>query len=67
MTKSVNRRFHHEHEQRVRLQETVETLAKQHNTLEKALHAGSGPPKNNEVGLQLPIVNKEDNKYEGLF
>ncbi|CAK8694475.1 unnamed protein product [Clavelina lepadiformis] len=35
----------HEREHRLRLEETVETLAKQHNTLERAIHAGTGPPR----------------------
>lgn len=49
LAQSQGRKWHkavmHEREQRLRLEETVETLAKQHNTLERALHAGTGPPK----------------------
>lgn len=46
----------HEREQRLRLEETVETLAKQHNTLERAIHAGTGPPRSD------PGVSEENEK-----
>uniref|UniRef100_H2ZFT6 PH domain-containing protein n=1 Tax=Ciona savignyi TaxID=51511 RepID=H2ZFT6_CIOSA len=49
LAQNQGKRWHkaiiHEREQRLRLEETVETLAKQHNTLERALHAGTGPPR----------------------
>ena len=35
----------HEREQRIRLQDTVEALAKQHNTLERAIQGDTGPPR----------------------
>jgi len=49
----------YERERRMRLEETVETLAKQHNTLERALNTASGPP-SNEVGPPATISNHLD-------
>nr|XP_002131192.1 oxysterol-binding protein 1 [Ciona intestinalis] len=60
LAQTQGKRWHksivHEREQRLRLEETVETLAKQHNTLERALHAGTGPPRPD------PGSNDKDNK-----
>lgn len=52
----------HERDQRLRLEETVETLAKQHNSLERALNASTGPPISSGSGgpADNPDKNKED-------
>nr|XP_039252135.1 oxysterol-binding protein 1-like isoform X1 [Styela clava] len=42
----------HEKEQRLRLEETVETLAKQHNSLERALNAATGPPRSSQQTIK---------------
>ena len=49
LAQTQGKRWHkaivHEREQRIRLQDTVEALAKQHNTLERAIQGDTGPPR----------------------
>ncbi|XP_061815177.1 oxysterol-binding protein 1-like isoform X1 [Nerophis lumbriciformis] len=53
-----------EREQRVRLEETLEQLAKQHNHLERAFRGAAQPNANNKVGAVQGEASDEDDENE---
>ena len=70
LAQTQGKRWHkaivHEREQRIRLQDTVEVLAKQHNTLERAIQGDSGPPRigeKKEVKQEFDDISDEDEEF----
>ncbi|XP_002735155.1 oxysterol-binding protein 1-like [Saccoglossus kowalevskii] len=57
------RALQYEREQRLRLEETVETLAKQHNTLERACRGNLGPDKGKSKGSATEEFSDDDNEF----
>ncbi|XP_070571665.1 oxysterol-binding protein 1-like isoform X2 [Ptychodera flava] len=58
------RALQYEREQRLRLEETVETLARQHNTLERACRGNlSGDIKSNATGTAPDEYSDDDNEF----
>ena len=62
LAQTQGKRWHkaivHEREQRIRLQDTVEVLAKQHNTLERAIQGETGPPRSGVK--EIPKAEEEE-------